>query len=475
MDVDKLIGIVSILFLLSFVVENITFFLRKYFFPKTARNSQRFKNFWYGRFAGTENLGVDEPAGQVIGASVLVGIIVSFLFNVDLFAMFKTADPTAVIAFIGEKGKGIGWLNLPGIIISGFFLSLGSKLFHDLLDLILQIKNTKKSIASATGSFSNFKTADAVKQITSAQNIDPLIKTYIREHITEIKKWGKVVSVSTFLSEFRGELFNGIKVGLEDDVVQSVPATITITLPDGSARNIPIEKEVNLGTPMLTTLRSGDSLRNIEAPETAFGSAGITLMDPDTDDVFVCTCYHVVNREGHWQAWRPFQKDQIVIGSQNGDEKGKMILAVLNNQLDVALVQVQKGIKIDTNIWGKGNVRAWRTTGLSDEGKTKVAIRGAGSIEIQKGVIVETGAAFVNIPYPILGSHDLFDTIRVQGRSSDGQLGPITKGGDSGTLVVADDNKAIGIVVGKDRRYTYVIPIENILTFPYFDHFEIYN
>ncbi len=474
--IDKLIGVVSILFLLSFVVENITFFLRKYFFPKTARNSARFKNFWYGGNADTENLGIDEPAGQVIGASVLISIIVAFLFKVDLLSMLRANDPTAQIAFIFENGNGIRLSNIPGIIVSGFFLSLGSKLFHDLLDLILQIKNTRKAIGAASGSFTNFKTAGGVKKIVTAENIDPLLKNYIKEHIAEIKNWGKVVSVSTFLSESNGDLINGIKVGLEDDEVKDVPATIAITLPNGTTRNILIEKEINLGAPQTTSLNSGAFIHNQDASMEDFGSVGIPLTDPDTGELFVCTCFHVVNREGHWDAWRPFVHDKVVLKTSEGAEApGRIFSAVFDKSLDVALINVSNDMAVDTNLWGKGNVRNWRAAGFADQGKTQVRVRGANTKKPATGIISEYGAVLMGIKYPGGKRHELFNLIKIKGLGADDSSPPITMAGDSGALVVSQDNMAIGMIVAIHGAFSYAMPIADIMKITPFSLFNIHK
>lgn len=473
---DRLMDVVSILFLLSFVVENITFFLRKYFFPKTARHSAAFLRFWYGTETAEESLGEDESPGKVVASSVFIGISMAFLFNVNLLAMLKSSTPSSELFFMGEGTSFLERLsNLPGIMLSGFFLSLGSKLFHDLLDLILQIKNVRKNIATAGGSFANLNTADVVQQLTSSQNIDQYLKTYIQDHLEEIRMWGKIVSVSTFFSEFDGKLINGIKVGLEDNNASGVPATLTIVLPDGNTKNVPIEKEFNLGSPVLTSLRSGDSIRNSLDTSGNFGSVGIPLQDPDTGDVFFCTCYHVINQEGHWQSWRPFKKAEVTIRTLNNEKRGTITLAVLNHLLDVALVQVDQGEKIDTDFWNKGNIKQWRSVHWGDRGKTEVAVRGAKSSVIRKGTVSDSGVAFMNLRYPYGHLHDLFDTIRLQGKKQDGTLGPISDEGDSGALVVASDNKAIGLIVGADNQYSYAIPITNIMAFPYFSHFKIHH
>ena len=125
------ISITMTLFILSLITEKITNFLKLYF-PvlsiKQMENSEHEKK--------------RERTIQWI--SVFTGIFVAFLCNADFFRLIQ------------EQGNIVFWSSINdlsirsfiGCMISGIFLSQGSKFFHDLLDTVLYYKNMKRTLAN---------------------------------------------------------------------------------------------------------------------------------------------------------------------------------------------------------------------------------------------------------------------------------------------------------------------------------------
>ncbi len=71
----------------------------------------------------------------------LIGIMVALLCNADFFILIKQNGNIAPLTQLTLEGT-------IGCMITGLFLSQGSKFFHDLLDTVLYYKNVKKSLYS---------------------------------------------------------------------------------------------------------------------------------------------------------------------------------------------------------------------------------------------------------------------------------------------------------------------------------------
>jgi hypothetical protein len=138
MKYDNILGAVLILLILSLITEKVANFL-KLRTPRLAipQSSLLFET---------------ARARAIQKRTIVVGIIVAILSKASLFAIFK---PDSVffwtqsdLSFSTADFDWIGFVTtLFGATLTGFFLSFGSKFFHDLLDLLLEVKNLKRKLA----------------------------------------------------------------------------------------------------------------------------------------------------------------------------------------------------------------------------------------------------------------------------------------------------------------------------------------
>jgi hypothetical protein len=115
------------------------------------RDIKVFKNI------GKKNVNKREQEKEINLLSMLLGLLIAFLFNTNLFEMFTMTSfresswngdfpfDFEHFRFNVEKFK-FSWLALFGLLLTGFFLTFGSKFFHDLLDLLLEVKNQRKNL-----------------------------------------------------------------------------------------------------------------------------------------------------------------------------------------------------------------------------------------------------------------------------------------------------------------------------------------
>ena len=134
---NSIISVVLILLVLSLITEKVTDFIKlninsmqKPAFPSPEFERQREK--------------------KIHLLSIFVGIIISVITNADFFRIVETATIQP------HKGlENFSVLSVFGFIITGLFLSQGSKFFHDLLDTLLYVKNIKKSLYQNQESINN--------------------------------------------------------------------------------------------------------------------------------------------------------------------------------------------------------------------------------------------------------------------------------------------------------------------------------
>ena len=125
--------------------------------------------------------------------------------------------------------------------------------------------------------------------------------------------------------------------------------------------------------------------------------------------------------------------------------------------MDVALVEIEpeKVEEIINSIPELNEPAGIRTLSDKDKGPVKVFLYGASS-QFREGIVTSLSGD-AKIQY----STDVFQMINLITIENNGSA--ISKQGDSGCIVVDEDNKVLGIVVAGDPTVTYVIPIEKML------------
>lgn len=155
---ESIISVTLTLFMLSLITEKISNFI-KLNLPSL-----------YMKFDAPDEEKKRERKIQLLTG--LIGIMVALLCNADFFTLIKQNGNIAPLSQLTLAGS-------IGCIITGLFLSQGSKFFHDLLDTVLYYKNVKKSLFSKQEivndqlrSKANLTADDLVHVVTADQRQD---------------------------------------------------------------------------------------------------------------------------------------------------------------------------------------------------------------------------------------------------------------------------------------------------------------
>lgn len=140
------IKITLVLLILSLIVEKLTGFVKLYLpslYSKTYTEEDEKKR-----------------EKKIQRNSIIIGIIVAVLCNANFFKLMQGTD----IVYWTEDTEGFTVKAILGCLISGVFLSQGSKFFHDLLDTLLYAKKIKRGL---------FENQDMINnQIRYGENLD---------------------------------------------------------------------------------------------------------------------------------------------------------------------------------------------------------------------------------------------------------------------------------------------------------------
>lgn len=133
MDSNVLVSLLVILLPLSFISERITN-LVKLFLP-----TSNFLSIGNVRYRENNPLLEKKRERRIFLISLLSGELVAFSLKADLFTILNSGK-------FGwdEPASGFSWII--GCLFTGFFLSWGSKFWHDLLGIILEAKNMRRAI-----------------------------------------------------------------------------------------------------------------------------------------------------------------------------------------------------------------------------------------------------------------------------------------------------------------------------------------
>ncbi|HTE00848.1 MAG TPA: hypothetical protein VK668_16265 [Mucilaginibacter sp.] len=386
---------------------------------------------------------------EITALSYMIGLIVAFLFNANLFFFFDTSipaglkpsspfakDPYPLYALDPAFFK-ISIVSIVGFMLTAFFLSFGAKFFHDLLDNLLQVKNLKrKANEMADVDFNNISEFDQFL-VTQEKN---LFENFLKQQLNQPGVF------------FEGDLDNkSVTVHISDPKV-SVPDKLFYKTSMGKLKEISVIKKVSLAIKTLSIpLFPSSEIANQSSFQNKLkGTFGYYVKAINSANIYLLTCYHVIWNGHDWDHFRPIGKENVVHPFA-GNKIGEIFVALRNIFVDAVLIK-PIDVAIETHIEGLGVITKDRTLDASDINRT---VKMRGSISGNKeGFIAELNkSAFIDYPDGLFKQLDnliLIKTITGQ---------PFSVGGDSGSLVVDDSGFAIGMIVaGNEKDLSLAIP-----------------
>lgn len=395
--------------------------------------------------------------------SFTIGFIIALLFKSDLFDFFNTSlsniTPLNFKAIFEEwnlfnPSYDPSFNKFIGIVATGFFLSFGSKFFHELLDLLFQIRSLrKKKNFEGTYNVESIKELDEILKINH-EDIVEIVFERERDNIFKVPGVNGY-SISNFIWNNKRE--RGIKI------LSTKPSLVRLEqfqykMPGKTNYQIPVKViKANIAEACSTVSPSSKiSNKNMDN----YGTLCIPVVD-DENNIYFLSCFHVVKHEYHsWKQFRTNGYEEIELNK--GEIIGKISDVRFNNLMDAALIKKTDNIKkseIRTMI-GDTNIKGVKDITNNDVNNIVIKMKGATTTSEKEGYIVGRKSK-QKIKY---GGRESVQEITNLIELTDASFGkPLVSKGDSGALIYDTKGNAIAMVVATDDIQSYAIPINTIL------------
>lgn len=463
------IEIITVFFILSLISERFITWFKLYFFKKG--NTL----FWYF-FDWNEDFSIksDDPVlekkreEKILALNISLSILIAFLINANLFILLK-GDPTKSLGWqdfklYNDKDK-IDWtlifLEFIGCIVGGLLMSLGSKFWHDTLDMLYYTKSLKdKLVEKETYKMNTLKELDEWIAVSEAD----IIQKAFEEHKATLKNLKNVISVGISHEQNNSKF---ISVVISDTNINLIPTSIPYFLPNNLIRTIPVKV---FPSSKITTQSSqitfGDNLINNSRPN-FFGSYGLAVKFKGNNDAsnLILSCYHVVIGKNHDFRTFRFQNEEdiISINKLEKTEIGTIRNAVRNNLIDAAIIEIEKDLSISNNLPNGKSINKARIISYSEQ-FNNIPVRIYGFLNKSNTTMGNIHSinnhATIEYTLPNNGGKEDWDLYGLIAISNNGKS--ISESGDSGAPLLDNDDNVIGIIVAGSDAFTYAIPIQSI-------------
>ncbi len=420
---------------------------------------------------------------EITFLSFLIGFLVAFLFSVDIFTILGKAiqSPNGLEAFF-EFNQNFpieidysttnlfnGFIKIDqsfnlftstnfGILIAGFFLSFGSKFFHDILDYVLELKNLKRKL-NKQETYKINQIADLDEYIQTSERI---MAQKVSEEFTDALKLKhpNIISLQPSLTMIDGKKRNSIIIHLNDNNTEEIPKKMPYRLSSGRIIDIPVEVIDSLEDAEIHR-RPGVRIANIKHSRKQ-GTYGCLVRHQSGED-YILTCSHValsgssedlkgeVNDDKIYRAFgagRPFNiANELFYARRDDNNDTALLKPIRRNNINKV-----KGIKI----------RQERSIDNERDQLEEVSFFG-GKSGFQTGEIHQPcHPDEVTFKYED-GKKVTFKNLILFGRRNGSKWKSISQKGDSGSVVFDKENRAIGLLIGGNKQFSYALPIKPIL------------
>jgi hypothetical protein len=463
---DNYIGFIMLLFFLSMICERVADFLKHYLSEANGGWGYTIKKILRIGDLVTKgkpnSIQEEKRYYRILKINIWCGFVTAWALHADVFT---------IINKITKPFEAIGWQNvtwiwdknwqwkgsmtyewvifLIGCFATGCFISFGSKFWHDLLDILLQIKNYRRLIADPE----TFQT-DNIK------DFDQLVNTYESEIIhgaytSAREKWKAVNEVAATALKHDDQGYY-IEVTLKKDT-PAITAVFEYVLDNGQVKNIRVIKKIVTDEILALSINLSDKIWNKKTPANK-GTLGCIVKKTGKSDLFVLTCYHTIVEPGSAFRFSLADNNDVELSDNKTVIESKASFAVRDHEIDAALIAISKDDKknITNQVPGLGTFSGVRENLTKSELAKNiiVSMHGAQS-QFQKGVL--TGIyCDVRIRYSD-GEHQLINLLSI---SNNGKA--ISGPGDSGACIIDADNKLVGILVAGNSTTSYAIPATTV-------------
>jgi len=393
-------------------------------------------------------------------AGSLIALIISllvFAISIDNISHYLVYRDTGLPELLFTK-------RLFSFMFAGAFLSMGSKFWHDILDLVFQVKNLKQK---ARDPFTySLNSASQIEEFVNIPNHE-IVKAVYDEHADELLSIEGVKEVSIdLIDSYSGKY--GLIVGTTSGINSNIESPLLYKLHSG--RLYPVQ------------------VRTIEIPEIEFSYDAI-ISNTDIIQInrkyltlasrlfsngkeYILTCAHGFlseteriksNRANSSQI--QYLKDRTFHVKDEKNErfvefKTQSVKYIFNKSIDAAIIEIPSNFAFMKEKIGDSHYES----SVSNFSSRQVFLERFANdgIKVEGRLVAKENNVAINVK-------DGNKTLRFNGVFKVSCTKQFSRKGDSGSLVIDAENKIVGIAFASrlksvdDLYYSYLIPITVIL------------
>jgi hypothetical protein len=476
---ENIIQFATVMFMLSIICERVAEFFKNYLCGKRL-----------GRYSLVGDTLTKYPSHslreirrqyRVLKINLLIGFLTAFFCHASLFS---------ILHHLNDPGKVIGWPNkvefpplkdwfkyvsfIAGCFLTGAFISLGSKFWHDLLDIVMEVKNTKRTVteqrraATSVLPDAGFATLPPEQQAglieaAIAANAEKWINTI--PNVTGVGIGNKITANNTLPQKvIRFEV--RVKEN-STNPSELIPKTVTFgqyELPTDVVAADSFSLQYAHPGDDATPRKCGASVSRGNNRSTGTIALKVKRTEGGKEKHYLLTCAHVImDDELNSGITRINMGDTVtqpvvispgLDAKQGGITLGNLVEARVSNHTDSALVELITPQSLDERLYDIGSIgNKTRAVDIRDVDKTRVKFTGAFS-GLVTDILVKGYGISKQGNYPSSVGHIMLNHLI--------SIEKCSEEGDSGAVVLDENNTVIGLIVGASGAFTYVIPIQNI-------------
>lgn len=416
--------------------------------------------------------------------SLLVGFLLALLFHADLFKILGGKNPPHEVLHWGKglvnfkdclwnlivKHNTEAWDSFKpligpcietffGCLATGFLLTFGSKFFHDLLEILYEIKRAKRNLEDERV----YRSQDLVtlKERIASPLGDPVSIVLERHKTILLKRYKTIISIErTFNAQ--GESL--LEIFTLDDSERKFIESYRFDYPDRNGDKILSMSQLKITSGYSEVkihnqvkLSIGNRAGPVNKPpfEENYGTLGFfALRRSDKAKIFV-TCAHVMDANPaaidlNQEVWAEDDSYNRVI-------VGKLSEYKMDEWLDAVVINLNPDV-LPMNFDPDKKLPFTKSRELDWDDQPDIWVNGGTSLWPRHGRVLSHQNA-VQVNY---GSETrvLYNLIKM---SADGPK-PVSDRGDSGAVVFDLEMNAVGMIVAGNEEASYAIPFQRILT-----------
>jgi hypothetical protein len=355
---SKSIAIATMFFILSLISERFITWFKLYFFKKGNTLLWIFFKWDKDYSVKTDDPVFEKEREQrILLLNIALSILIAFLIHANLFNILNQDGKTTSklgweeyqLKFdIDEIGSFL--FELFGCIFAGLLMSLGSKFWHDTLDLLFYTKNLKEKLVDAE-----------THKVNNLKQLDEYVETeyYELAQLCWEKNKDKINNLPNIVNSF---------IGFDSNLPDAKPVIIL---------NSSLKSDGSYPTTFNADLSSGKPISvktivvyNYDIPEIHFGS-GNNIFEQNNAQMngticcrvsrnnknYFLTCAHVLTgginkvKPPNKKGWitNPSQDDSYS-NDNNGDPIGTWSYGQIDDSYDVALIEININTDSDNDI-----------------------------------------------------------------------------------------------------------------------------